>query len=53
MQRIPFYSLVKENGNQISAREQDLLISCGEIISSVLLSSMLNEEGITGHSLYW
>jgi len=39
--------LVKEHGNSISAREKDLLISCGEIISSTIFTSLLNKEGIS------
>lgn len=33
------------NINSISHREKDLLLSCGEIISAVILSSALNEKG--------
>jgi len=39
-------SLIAENGNSLPAREQDLLLSCGEIISAVTLCSMLHAEGI-------
>ncbi|WP_025028506.1 aspartate kinase [Caldalkalibacillus mannanilyticus] len=39
--------LLKENGNAISPREQDLLVSCGEIISSTIFTSLLNTEGIS------
>lgn len=38
--------VLKENGNRISPREHDLLISCGEVISSVILTSLLNTEGV-------
>ena len=37
--------LVNENG-YVAKREQDLLLSCGEIISAVILCSMLTAEGI-------
>ena len=39
-------SLIAENGNALPAREQDLLLHCGEIISAVTLCSMLHAEGI-------
>lgn len=39
-------SLVKDKNSRISKREQDLLLSCGEIISAVVFSNMLNENGI-------
>ncbi|MBA4494388.1 aspartate kinase [Paenactinomyces guangxiensis] len=39
-------SLVKQYGNQISPREQDLLMSCGEIISATTLSSLLYRHEI-------
>ncbi len=38
--------LVKDNGNRADSRSMDLLLSCGEIISAVVLSSQLNEVGI-------
>ncbi|SMO54240.1 aspartate kinase [Melghirimyces algeriensis] len=38
--------LVSENGESLSSREHDLLLSCGEIISASTLSSLLNREGI-------
>ncbi len=34
---------IERNGNFLEAREMDLLLSCGEIISATTLSSMLNE----------
>lgn len=34
---------IEKNGNYLNAREMDLLLSCGEIISATTLSSMLNE----------
>ncbi|PTX58638.1 aspartate kinase [Melghirimyces profundicolus] len=37
---------IEENGQSLSPREQDLLLSCGEIISASTLSSLLNKEGI-------
>lgn len=39
-------SLVKDKSSRISRREQDLLLSCGEVISAVVFSNMLNENGI-------
>jgi len=33
------------NVNSVSYRDKDLLLSCGEIISAVVLSSTLNEKG--------
>lgn len=33
------------NKSFISRREQDMILSCGEIISSVVLSNVLNEKG--------
>ncbi|MFP3124054.1 aspartate kinase [Ectobacillus funiculus] len=39
-------SLVRDKNSRISKREQDLLLSCGEIISAVVFSNMLNENGI-------
>ncbi|WP_077367547.1 aspartate kinase [Anaerosalibacter sp. Marseille-P3206] len=33
------------NTNTVSYRDKDLLLSCGEIISAVVLSSTLNEKG--------
>ncbi|MRX70647.1 aspartate kinase [Bacillus lacus] len=35
----------------ISSREQDMLLSCGEIISSVVFASMLTENGIKAEAL--
>lgn len=35
-----------QNGNALSAREKDLLLCCGEIISATTLSSLLEHEGI-------
>ncbi|WP_195573269.1 aspartate kinase [Paenibacillus sp. 1001270B_150601_E10] len=34
------------NGNHLPAREQDMLLCCGEIISATTLCSLLHEEGI-------
>src|SRR3954463_15701699 len=39
-------SLIGGNLSNISKREQDLLLSCGEVISSVVFVSMLVENGI-------
>src|SRR5690606_17418531 len=40
-----FLDLVSENGDPLSPREQDLLLSCGEIISASTLSGILSREG--------
>jgi aspartate kinase len=41
-----------EGGIQsVSKREQDMLLSCGEIISSVVFTSMLNGNGIKAQAL--
>ncbi|MCG7407437.1 aspartate kinase [Paenibacillus sp. ACRRX] len=37
---------IDHNGNQLPAREQDLLLCCGEIISATTLCSLLLSEGI-------
>ncbi|MET3728683.1 aspartate kinase [Fictibacillus halophilus] len=37
--------------NKISNREQDLLLSCGEIISSVVFSGLLNTTGLSSVAL--
>lgn len=44
-------SLVGGSVNKISKREQDLLLSCGEVISSVVFTNMLLESGINATSL--
>ena len=38
---------VKQNGDCLPAREQDMLLCCGEIISATTLCSLLHAEGIT------
>ena len=38
--------LVRENGRQLNPRELDLLISCGEIISVVILVKILEAAGL-------
>jgi len=38
--------LIRRNGNALPAREKDLLLSCGELISAATLCSSLNAEGI-------
>lgn len=38
--------MMKQNGKLLSARERDLLLSCGEMISSTMLTSLLIGEGI-------
>jgi aspartate kinase len=37
--------LIRSNGNQLPARDMDLLLSCGEIISAATLCSLLNANG--------
>ncbi|WP_144549079.1 aspartate kinase [Bacillus sp. X1(2014)] len=44
-------SLVGGNLSRISKREHDLLLSCGEVISSVVFVNMLLESGINAVSL--
>lgn len=39
------------NLDYISKREQDLLMSCGEMISSVVFANMLKENGITATAM--
>lgn len=43
--------LVRHNGNELSDREKDLLLSCGEIISAAALTSTLNAAGIPAVAL--
>jgi len=43
--------LVRQNGNSLPARERDLLLSCGELISASILCSLLNAEGIPSVAL--
>ena len=44
-------SLVNENGMFLGEREQDLLLSCGEVISAVVFTNMLVEKGIQATAL--
>jgi aspartate kinase len=44
-------SLVGGNTSKISKREHDLLLSCGEVISSIVFSNMLLENGIKSIAL--
>ncbi|MBU8877887.1 aspartate kinase [Bacillus sp. FJAT-29790] len=44
-------SLVETNKATINKRESDLLLSCGEIISSVVFTNMLLENGIRATAL--
>lgn len=46
-----FLSLVGGNLSKISKREHDLLLSCGEVISSIVFTNMLLESGIRAVSL--
>jgi aspartate kinase len=41
-----FLEWIRQNGQSLTPREQDLLLSCGEIISASTLSSLLNHENI-------
>ena len=43
--------LIGGNSTKVSKREQDLLLSCGEMISSVVFTNMLLENGIKAVSL--
>ncbi|WNS77228.1 aspartate kinase [Bacillus sp. DTU_2020_1000418_1_SI_GHA_SEK_038] len=44
-------SLVETNKSLINKRETDLLLSCGEIISSIVFTNMLLEHGIKATAL--
>ncbi|MDQ0161789.1 aspartate kinase [Aeribacillus alveayuensis] len=44
-------SLLEGGIQSVSKREQDMLLSCGEIISSVVFTSMLNGNGIKAQAL--
>jgi aspartate kinase len=44
-------SLIGSNESKVSKREQDLLVSCGEIISSIVFANMLQENGINAIAL--
>lgn len=44
-------SLIGGNSNKLSKRENDVLLSCGELISSVVFTNMLLENGIKAVSL--
>lgn len=44
-------SMIGGTGTAISGREQDLLLSCGEVISSVVFTQMLLENGIHATAL--
>lgn len=44
-------SLIGGNQSKVSKRENDLLLSCGEIISSVVFSNMLKVNGINAIAL--
>ncbi|MEF7561754.1 aspartate kinase [Bacillus infantis] len=44
-------SLIGGSGSKISKRENDLLLSCGETISSIVFTNMLKEEGIEASAL--
>lgn len=38
-------ALIDENGRNLGAREKDLLLSCGEIISAAVMASLLTSRG--------
>lgn len=42
---------IRSNGNMLPAREKDMLLACGEIISAATLCSLLNERGINSIAL--
>lgn len=44
-------SLIGSSESKVSKREQDLLVSCGEIISSIVFANMLQENGINAIAL--
>jgi aspartate kinase len=44
-------SLIGGNINHVSKREQDLLLSCGEVISSIVFTNILLQNGISAVSL--
>lgn len=44
-------SLIGGNINHISKREQDLLLSCGEVISSIVFTNLLLQNGIKAVSM--
>ncbi|MFF2888131.1 aspartate kinase [Paenibacillus sp. NPDC057967] len=44
-------SLIRDNGNSLPARELDMLLGCGEIISAAALCSMLQSHGIQAAAL--
>jgi aspartate kinase len=43
--------MIASNGDALPAREKDLLLGCGEIISTALLVSKLRSEGISASGL--
>jgi aspartate kinase len=44
-------SLIGGNQSKVSKREHDLLLSCGEIISSIVFANMLQEDGVKAIAL--
>ncbi len=38
-------------GEKINPRDKDLLLSCGELISAVVMSDMLNDNGYAAHAV--
>lgn len=43
--------LIRDNGNALPARELDMLLGCGEIISAAAFCSLLNSRGIPATAL--
>lgn len=44
-------SLIDIKNSKLSDREIDLVVSCGEIISSVVISNLLHEKGLNGYAM--
>lgn len=44
-------SLIRDNGGSLPAREKDMLLACGEIISAAAICSLLQSRGIPSAAL--
>jgi aspartate kinase len=44
-------SLIRDNGDALPAREKDMLLACGEIISATAMCSLLQARGIPAAAL--
>jgi aspartate kinase len=44
-------SMVGSSKTNISAREQDMLMSCGEVISSIVMTNLLKSENVTAAAM--